>query len=219
MSNVLFPTQLLWSYAYTIDTQLGLEEFEKKISVFIKDKNVKYYIFSKESGKETQKKHYQGIIYCSHNLSNKEKQGFRNIKARAWVTHRKRSVFFQTVKDEETYLSYCNDKEGQGKITNIPETRLALIPQYTPPIEKKVNDINQKHKQFVKNFSAVYDPDLDAFSTSRHLLEVAYDTYDESMPRFRTLVGKLKHVFHKEQFLQLMYPNHFSAPKYYNNSF
>ena len=209
MSNVLFPTQLLWSYAYTIDTQLGLEEFEKKISVFIKDKNVKYYIFSKESGKETQKKHYQGIIYCSHNLSNKEKQGFRNIKARAWVTHRKRSVFFQTVKDEETYLSYCNDKEGQGKITNIPETRLALIPQYTPPIEKKVNAIHQKHKEFVNNFNALYDPDDDVFLTQERILNVAYDTYDDSMPRFRTLICKLKQTLPKHIFLQLLYPNRF----------
>lgn len=209
---------ILWVYQYRIDASFDNKD---KIVNYLPG-FTKYYVFGHEIKPTSGQQHFQGCVWLTQKLTDKQCQIFRNIRAKNWVAKHRNSVSFTQCKyGVKNLAEYCNNKEQLGLTTNLTEKQLSKLGQYETPErkrEKKKKLLINKYRQAVEDSpmqyivtdtvfageAGSYEKILVLHKTRRNLALLAYDTFEHCPPMI-SLIHMLKPVIKKEYFIELLY--------------
>lgn len=146
----------LQAYSFRVDLSNN-EQSTAEIVKFFEKYNVKKYYGNPELGEETQKPHYQMIIWMVEKTA-KEITTMRNYWRGKVQTKKGGGVSLKKARDERKLFGYCRKEEKSSILTNISKkiylpikkykTLTALKVQKREKLEKIIGGISQKISNF-----------------------------------------------------------------------
>lgn len=182
----------LQAYSFRIDLSNNEQSTAEIVKFFEKYNVVKYY-GNPELGEETQKPHYQMIIWIVEKTA-KEITTMRNYWRGKVQTKKGGGVSLKKARDEKKLFGYCRKEEKSSIFTNVSkeiyskikkyETLTALKEQKRQKLEKIIGGISQKLNKFEYSealsqaYFAVYGkPNIRNSYYTTHLYRAGY--YDD----------------------------------------
>jgi hypothetical protein len=186
------------------------------------------YMFALEV-KTNGQRHFQGIVWTTNKLTDRQAQQFRNVKQKSWVnkvngSRGYRPVSFTKAKNIGSLAKYCNNKEGLGLVVSngITEDVLKKIGQwiYNQGKQKQEDIINIYKKRFKDIYQGYIEGDVGFLGNyndplydnrdhlRRIIFELAYDVWkehDKRPPRKQHLIPMLHSILVRDDYLLLQY--------------
>ena len=111
---------------------------EQKLEEFCDQNDFIFYIFAREH-KADGTPHYQGCVWVDEKITEKKTLALRQriLRKLVYKFHPRNNYSFKIARKPDSLKKYCNDKEGNGVITNLPTEKRELLGKWEIQETKK----------------------------------------------------------------------------------
>ena len=170
-----------YCYSMRVDNSHN-EVVETKIIEFCNNNDFTSYLFAREH-KEDGTPHYQGCLWIEKEITKKKTLALRQqiLRKLVYKFTPKGNYSFKIARNPKNLAKYCNDKEGNGVITNLDTEKRELLGKWKIQ-ETKTEKLAKKKELLKQKLEALTEEATTRTEFFHKSIEAYADIYD-NLPR------------------------------------